>query len=134
MIVGALVLVELTAGITDASMTRKLHIPQQRSRFMDFFEAQLAHLLALLGAEPRTICALLAARSEEYSVYLEWVSKDTDKMAGTLFWNATKRIGAPIGFDRNFLFTLMFGTLFLGCVQRALAGELLTGNKINGDG
>jgi hypothetical protein len=96
---------------------------------MDFFEDNLAHLLALLGAEPKTICATLAARSEEYGLYREWVSKDTDQMAGTLFWNAAKCVGAPIGFERHFLFTLMFGTLFLGRLQRALVRELLTGNE-----
>jgi hypothetical protein len=35
----------------------------------------------------------------------------------------------PIGFERHFLFTQMFGTLFLGRLQRALIRELLTGNK-----
>jgi hypothetical protein len=50
-------------------------------------------------------------------------------MAGTLFWNAAKRIGAPIGFERHFLFTQLFGTLFLGRVERALVRKLLTGSK-----
>jgi hypothetical protein len=105
------------------------YTPEQRNRFMDFFEGSLGHLLALLGAEPKTICATLAARSEEYGSYREWVSKDPDKMAGTLFWNAAKRVGMPIGFERHHLFTMMFGTLFLGRVQRALVRELLTGEK-----
>lgn len=104
-------------------------IPEQRDRFMDFFEGSLAHLLALLGAEPKTICATLRYRSEEYGSYREWVSKDPDEMAGTLFWNAAKRVGTPIGFERHHLFTLMFGTLFLGRVQRAFVRELLTGHK-----
>jgi hypothetical protein len=106
-----------------------IHIPGDRSRFMDFFEEDLAHLLALLGAEPGTICTTLSARSEEYGPYREWVSGDPDKMAGTLFWNAAKRVGAPIGFERHFLFTQMFGTLFLDRVERALIRELLTGNS-----
>jgi len=106
-----------------------IYIPDHRSRFMDFFEENLAHLLALLGVEPNTICATLSARSEEYGPYREWVSGDPDKMAGTLFWNAAKRVGAPIGFERHFLFTQMFGTLFLGRVERALVRELLTGNS-----
>ncbi len=76
-----------------------LAIPEQRSRFMDFFEDGLAEQLALQGAEPATICRTLSARSEEYGPYREWVSSDPDNMAGTLFWNAAKRIGAPIGFS-----------------------------------
>jgi hypothetical protein len=104
-----------------------LNIPDQRSRFMDFFEDNLAHLLALMGVEAETICATLSARSAEYGPYREWVSGDTDKMAGTLLWNASKRVGAPIGFERHFLFTQMFGTLFLEGVKRASVGELLTG-------
>jgi hypothetical protein len=102
-------------------------IPDQRSRFMDFFEDNLAQLLALQGAAPATICRTLSARSEEYGPYREWVSDNPDKMAGTLFWNAAKRIGAPIGFERHFLFTQMFGTLFLGRLDRALVPDLLTG-------
>ena len=78
------------------------HIPEQRGLFMDFFEDNLGHLLALLGADPKAICTTLAARSEEYGGYREWVAKDTDKMAATLFWNAAKRVGAPIGFERHF--------------------------------
>src|SRR5690349_17707531 len=62
-----------------------IHTPDHRYRFMDFFEDNLAHLLAVPGAEPKSICATLAARSEEYGAYREWVSRDTDKMAGTLF-------------------------------------------------
>jgi hypothetical protein len=104
-----------------------LNIPDQRSRFMGFFEDNLAHLLALMGVEAETICATLSARSAEYGPYREWVSGDTDKMAGTLLWNASKRVGAPIGFERHFLFTQMFGTLFLEGVKRASVGELLTG-------
>jgi hypothetical protein len=106
-----------------------LAIPEQRSRFMDFFEDRLAEQLALQGAEPATICRTLSARSEEYGPYREWVSSDPDKMAGTLFWSAAKRIGAPIGFEQHFLFTQMFGTLFLGRLERASVRELLTGNK-----
>ena len=104
-----------------------LNIPDQRSRFMGFFEDNLAHLLALMGVEAETICATLSARSAEYGPYREWVSGDTDKMAGTLLWNASKRVGAPIGFERHFLFTQMFGTLFLEGVKGASVGELLTG-------
>jgi hypothetical protein len=106
-----------------------LAIPGQRYRFMDFFEDRLSEQLALQGAEPATICRTLSARSEEYGRYPEWVSGDTDKMAGTLFWNAARRIGSPIGFERHFLFTQMFGTLFLGRLERSLIRELLTGNN-----
>lgn len=109
-----------------------LNIPEYRPRFMDFFEDNLAHYRALLGAEPKTMCTTLSARSEKYGPYREWVSGDTDKMAGTLFWNAAKRVGAPIGFERHFLFTQIFGTLFLERVERALVRELLTGNRQSG--
>jgi hypothetical protein len=106
-----------------------LAIPGQRYRFMDFFEDNLSQQLALQGAEPATICRTLSARSEEYARYREWVSGAPDKMAGTLFWNAAKRIGAPIGFEHHFLFTQVFGTLLLGRLKRSFIRELLTGDN-----
>jgi hypothetical protein len=125
---------ELSVKLEEACLWYRLmddlayvYIPDHRSRFMDFFEDNLVHLLALLGIEPKTICATLSARSEEYGPYREWVSGDIDRMAGTPFWNAAKRVGAPIGFERHFRFTQIFGTLFLGRVERALVRELLTG-------
>jgi hypothetical protein len=127
---------ELSVKLEEACLWYRLldelahtNIPDHRSRFMDFFEDNLAHQLALLGAEPKTICATFSARSQEYGPYREWVSKDTEKMAGTLFWNAAKRVGEPIGFERHVLFTQTFGTLFLGRVERASVRELLTGNR-----
>jgi hypothetical protein len=127
---------ELTVKLEEACLWYRLidelahlNIPQQRFRFMNFFEDNLAHLLALIGVEAKTICPILSTRSEEYGPFQEWVSGDTDKMAGTLFWNAAKHVGAPIGFERNFLFTQMFGTLFLERVNRAAVRELLIGKK-----
>ena len=127
---------ELSVNVEEACLWYRLidelaylNIPDQRSRFMDFFEDNLAEQLALKGVRPATICGTLSERSEEYGPYREWVSSDPDKMAGTLFWNAAKRIGAPIGFERHFLFTHVFGTLFLRRLKRASVRELLTGNK-----
>jgi hypothetical protein len=82
-----------------------LHMPEHRNRFMDFFEDNLAQLLALQGAQPQALCGTLSARSNEYGPYRDWVSKDLDKLAGTLFWNAAKHIGAPLGLEQHFLFT-----------------------------
>jgi hypothetical protein len=104
-----------------------LHLLEHRNRFMDFFEDNLAQLLALQGVEPQALCGTFSARSNEYGPYREWVSKDLDKMASTLFWNAAKHIGAPLGLERHFLFTETFGMLFLKRVERALVYELLTG-------
>lgn len=106
-----------------------LHLPEHRNRFMDFFEDNLAHLLGLQGAEPQALCGTLSPRSNEYGPYREWVSKDVDKMAGTLFWNAAKHIGEPLGLERHFLFTQTFGVLFLRRVERALIYELLSGKQ-----
>jgi hypothetical protein len=48
-------------------------------------------------------------------------------MAGTLLWKASKHVGGPFGLECHFMFTTVFGTLFLMRVERALVYELLTG-------
>ena len=102
-------------------------IREYRSLFADYFVDKLAHLLALQGVSPDLICRTMAERSQEYGQYKEWCSSDDSRMAGTLLWHAGKHVGAPFGFERHFMFSTMFGTLFLTRVKRALVHELLTG-------
>ena len=72
-------------------------------------------------------------RSQEYAQYREWTA-DMDRMAGTLLWKAAKHVGAPLGLERHFMFTMTSGTQFLARVGRALVYELLTGDKKKGIG
>jgi len=104
-------------------------ISEYRARFVDYLLDTLAHQLALQGVPPDLICRTMAERSEEYSRYREWVSSDANRMAGTLLWNAGKHAGLPVGLDRHFTFIIIFGTLFLERVKRALVYKLLTGKE-----
>ena len=70
----------------------------------------------------------MVERSEEYARYREWTA-DVDRMAGTLLWKASKHVGGPFGLECRFMFTTMFGILFLGRVKRTLVYELLTGEE-----
>jgi hypothetical protein len=103
-------------------------IREFRSLFVDYFLDTSAHLLGLQGASPDLICRTMVERSEEYARYREWTA-DVDRMAGTLLWKASKHVGGPFGLERHFMFTTMFGTLFLMRVERALVYELLTGQQ-----
>jgi hypothetical protein len=103
-------------------------IREFRSLFVDYFLDTSAHLLGLQGASPALICQTMVERSEEYARYREWTA-DVDRMAGTLLWKASKHVGGPFGLERHFMFTTMFGTLFLMRVERALVYELLTGSQ-----
>ena len=71
----------------------------------------------------------MAERSQEYGQYREWCSSDDSRMAGTLLWNAGKHVGVPVGLERHFTFIVIFGTLFLTRLKRALVYELLTGEE-----
>ena len=97
--------------------------------FVDYFLDKVAHLLALQGVPPDRICRTMAERSQEYGQYREWCSSDDSRMAGTLLWHAGKHVGMPFGLERHFMFTTIFGTLFLMRVERALVYELLTGQQ-----
>lgn len=103
-------------------------IREFRTLFVDLFMDTVADQLGLQGASPKLICRTMVERSKEYAQYLEWTA-DVDHMAGTLLWKASKHVGGPFGLERNFMFTTVFGTLFLMRVERALVYELLTGNK-----
>jgi hypothetical protein len=103
-------------------------IREFRSLFIDYFLDTLADQLGLQGASPKLICRTMVERSKEYAQYREWTA-DVDHMAGTLLWNASKHVGGPFGSGRDFMFTTVFGTLFLMRVERALVYELLTGNN-----
>ena len=98
------------------------------SLFVDYFLDILAQQLSLQGASPKLICRTMVERSEEYARYREWTA-EIDRMAGTLLWKASKHVGGPLGLECHFMFTTVFGTLFLMRVGRALVYELLTGNK-----
>jgi hypothetical protein len=104
-------------------------IREHRPLFVDHFLDNLAHLLALQGALPDLICRTMAERSQEYSQYREWTSGEVNGMAETLLWNAGKHAGVPVGLERHFTFIVMFGTLFLIRLKRALVYELLTGEE-----
>ena len=104
-------------------------IHEYRSLFVDYLLDTLARELALQGVPPDLICRTMAERSQEYSQYREWTSGDANRMAGTLLWSAGKHAGASVGLERHFTFIIMFGTLFLGRLKRALVYELLTGNE-----
>ena len=103
-------------------------IREFRSLFVDYFLDILAQQLGLQGASPKLICRTMVERSKEYSQYREWTA-DVDRIAGTLLWNASKHVGGPFGLERHFMFTMLFGTLFLMREERALIYELLTGNE-----
>ena len=98
------------------------------SLFVDYFLDTLARLLGLQGASPKLICRTMVERSEEYARYREWTA-EVDRMAGTLLWNASQHVGGPLGLERHFMFTMLFGKLFLMREKRALIYELLTGNE-----
>ena len=104
-------------------------VREHRSLFVDHFLDNMADLLALQGASPDLICRTMAERSQEYSQYREWTSGDVNGMAGTLLWNAGKHVSVPAGLERHFTFIVMFGTLFLMRLKRALIYELLTGEE-----
>jgi hypothetical protein len=104
-------------------------IREHRSLFMDYVLDELAHLLALQGAPPNLICQTMTTRSQEYGQYKQWSCADTDRMAGTLLWNAGKHVGEPAGLGRHFMFNIRFSTLFMLRVKRALIYELLTGKE-----
>jgi hypothetical protein len=94
--------------------------------FMDYFEGNLAFYLALQGVTPYAICNTLVDRGREYGSYREWIPKGNEPFAGTLFWEATKHIGAPLGARGNAFF-LVFGRFFFERWEQALIRELLTG-------
>ena len=102
-------------------------ISEHSPLFVDYFLDKVARLLALQGVPPDLICRTMAERSQEYGQYREWCSSDDSRMAGTLLWHAGKHVGMPFGFERHYMFNMMFGTLFLMRVKQALVHELLTG-------
>ena len=104
-------------------------ISEHSPLFTDYFLDKVARLLALQGVPPDLICRTMAERSQEYGQYREWCSSDDSRMAGTLLWNAGKRVGVPVGLERHFTFIVIFGTLFLTRLKRALVYELLTGEE-----
>ena len=103
-------------------------IREYRSLFADLFVNRLVHFLALGGAFPEFICKTMADRSQEYARYNEWVSDDINKMAGTLMWNAAKRIALPVGCDSDFFFITYFSLHFLERFKTSLIPELLSGH------
>jgi hypothetical protein len=104
-------------------------ISEHSPLFVDYFLDKVAGLLALQGVPPDLICRTMAERSQESGQYREWCSSDDSRMAGTLLWHAGKHVGMPFGFERHYMFGLMFGTLFLMRVKRALVHDLLTGEE-----
>ena len=103
-------------------------IREFRSLFVDYFLDTLARQLGLQGTSPKLICQTMVERSKEYAQYREWTA-DVDHMAGTLLWNASKHVSGPFGLECHFMFTMLFGKLFLMREKRALIYELLTGNE-----
>ena len=104
-------------------------IREHRPLFVDHFLDKLADLLALQGTPADLICRTMVERSQEYAQYREWTSADANGMAGTLLWNVGKHASVPVGLEGHFTFIVMFGTLFLTRLKRALVRELLTGEE-----
>ena len=127
---------EIIVKIEEAALWYRLidelsyvQFPEQRLRFMSFFEDNLSNVLALQGAEPETITATMAARSEEYAQYRDWVACDNQSVAGTLLWNAAKHIAVPLGCEHDPIFTTLFAERFINRVVQAMVYELLTGKQ-----
>jgi hypothetical protein len=60
----------------------------ERSWFMDYFQDNLANLLALQGAPPDLICQTMADRTEEYEEYRKWIP-DRDEGTGVLCYGSS---------------------------------------------
>jgi hypothetical protein len=100
-------------------------IREYRSLFVDLFLDTLVRQLALGGAQPNLICRILAERSEEYIKYRELFLDER------FLWNVAKHVAVPVGYERHFLFTKIFGICLIERVERALIFELLTGQHLS---
>ena len=98
----------------------------QRELFVDYLQDDLAFNLALSGSSPDLIDETMVARSKEYAQYREWVPAEGATARGTLFWEAAKHVGEPMGLEKNFFFLTLFENQFLRKLNRALVRELLS--------
>jgi hypothetical protein len=103
------------------------YLGPRRPLFMDNFEDDLAHILALQGTPPNVVCDTLANRMAEYGPYRRWIAEAGEGTGGTLLWEAAKHIANPFGSSCDPFFLLNFGMNFLKRMREALVYELLTG-------
>jgi len=101
----------------------------QHEIFVEHLQDDLAMNLALLGSPPDLIIETMAARTQEYAKYLEWVPAENAGTKGTLVWEAAKHVGEPIGLKTHPGFLVQFVIRFLEKVDHALIHELLVGKK-----
>jgi hypothetical protein len=95
--------------------------------FLDFLLDYLFFNLALMGSPPDLISETMAARTQEYSDYRQWVPAEGTGVKGTLLWEAAKRVGEPVGRNADPGFLLQFIDQLLKKFEPALVYELLVG-------
>jgi hypothetical protein len=99
----------------------------QHKIFVEHLQDDLAMNLALLGSPPDLIIETMAARTQEYAKYREWVPAENAGAEGTLVWEAAKHVGEPIGLKTHPGFLVQFVIRFLEKLDHALIHELLVG-------
>ncbi len=110
------------------------YICKERILFMDYFQDNLAHFLALGGAPPDAINRTLADRTKEYARYHIWISGENEGPADTVLWETAKHIGELFDGGNNHVFqtvgfNIMFARDFLDRLKQACVYELLTGRN-----
>jgi hypothetical protein len=71
----------------------------------------------------------MGERSREYSDYPQWLPAKGEGAKGTLFWEAAKHVGEPVGLNRDPVFLVHFGNRLPKKLERLSLFELLLGKS-----